>query len=157
MMRESDCPIVPIETLAQIKGQQTLDGALQALHALCKKSLVVTLGEFGSLIYDGVTTQMVPAFKITAVNTLGAGDVFRGAFAYGQMEGWSLVKCAMYGNAAAALQCMQLGNAAVVPSADDIDLMMQGASRNAGDLILLVDHFDQLVSQYQPATLVTLT
>ena len=47
----------------------------------------MTLGGEGVVWLDGATLRRVPAFKVQAVDTLGAGDVFHGALAAGAGRG----------------------------------------------------------------------
>ncbi len=121
MLRHSACPIVPIESLAVLGQGKSLVRALQHLYVSCGKSYVVTLGELGSLIYDGQSTKLVPPLVVTTIDTLGAGDVYRGAFAHMLAQDKSLLECAVYANTAAALQCTKQGNAHAIPSKDEIN------------------------------------
>jgi sugar/nucleoside kinase (ribokinase family) len=105
MMRYADHPIVPIETVVQISEGRSLVQSVQTLQRVCGKTLIVTMGRFGSLVHDGAKLIIIPAMVVETVNANGAGDVYRGAFAFGQLQGWSIKKCAEFANAAAALQC----------------------------------------------------
>ncbi len=148
MMREAQCPVVPIETLAQLDGAGTLGAAAGRLAEMVGRPLVVTLGAYGSLVCEGSGQRLVPAAAVKVVNTLGAGDVFRGAFAYGQLQGWTLDRCARYGNAAAALQCTDMGNAAGVPDKEEIDRLMQVGTWGWSDPRALEEYFGQLCREY---------
>jgi sugar/nucleoside kinase (ribokinase family) len=53
------------------------------------RTFVITLGEQGALIYDGHQFIHKPAYKANVVDTVGAGDVFAGAFLYGISHGHS--------------------------------------------------------------------
>jgi ribokinase len=66
------------------------------------KQVVITLGEKGSLVANGATTQVVPAFKVTAVDTPGAGDAFTAGLAFGLYHDASLVDAAIFGCLTAA-------------------------------------------------------
>src|SRR5262249_36127506 len=148
MMQQANCPIVPLETLAQMEGATTVLEAAEALHRLCRKPLVVTLGEFGSLVHDGSSVEIVPAARVRVVNALGAGDVYRAAFAYGQMQDWALVECARYANVAAALQCEMLGNAADVPAKAEIEQAMREGAFREHDAEALEACYNQLRRHY---------
>jgi len=52
---------------------------------------------------------MAPAFAVRAVDTLGAGDVFHGAFALAIGEGMPERRAVRFANAAAALKCTRFG------------------------------------------------
>ena len=120
MIRHADVPIVPIETLCQLADGRGLAETAEGLYRECQKTIFVTLGRFGSLLYDGKEAMVIPGLSVNTVNANGAGDVFRGAFAFGLLENWPLEKCAAFANAAAAVQCTKLGNATVVPNMEEI-------------------------------------
>lgn len=46
------------------------------------KNFVITMGENGAVIYDGETFIDIEPFKVKAVDTNGAGDMYAGAFLY---------------------------------------------------------------------------
>jgi sugar/nucleoside kinase (ribokinase family) len=53
------------------------------------KHFVITLGANGALIYDGDTFIQIEPYKVKAVDTNGAGDMFAGAFMYAITNGHS--------------------------------------------------------------------
>jgi fructoselysine 6-kinase len=57
------------------------------------KCVIAMLGEHGSMAYDGVNFYKEPAEKVTIVNTVGAGDSYIAAFAYGLSLGESVPEC----------------------------------------------------------------
>ena len=70
---------------------------------------VITLGEEGAIGLEGDTLVRQPALDIDVIDTTGASEVFRGAFIYGLLKGWSLDRCLPFANAAAGLNCRHLG------------------------------------------------
>jgi ribokinase len=86
------------------------------------RSVLVTLGERGSLIVtpDGVTT--VPAFDIeNVVDSNGAGDSFNASLATGLLEGLSVPEAARFGNAVAGLCCTQWDTVPSYHTRDAVD------------------------------------
>jgi len=63
-------------------GTATIAEAREKLREIAKR-FVITLGKNGALIYDGDTFIQIEPYKVTAVDTNGAGDMFAGAFMYG--------------------------------------------------------------------------
>lgn len=61
------------------------DSLLEAREKLRQsaKRFVITLGANGALIYDGDTFIEIEPYRVRAVDTNGAGDMFAGAFLYG--------------------------------------------------------------------------
>jgi sulfofructose kinase len=91
--------------LRSISRAQSAPEALLAAADATGATVGVTLGDSGSLwVVDGAIVE-VPAYRIDVVSTLGAGDVFHGAFALGIGEGRSIVEAARWASAAAATFC----------------------------------------------------
>ena len=59
--------------------------------------VVITLGEKGAFVADGKTAQRLPAFKVTAADTVGAGDAFTAGLAFGLYHEASLVDATIFG------------------------------------------------------------
>ncbi len=74
----------------------------------CKLS-AVTLGIEGVLAWDGARFHYTPAFRVNAVDTTGAGDIFHAGFLFGMSQGWQLDRILEFGCAAAALNCTAPG------------------------------------------------
>ena len=121
MIRLADFPILPIESLSKISKQESLLVRLKDLYKIAKKPVIVTAGEKGCLVFDGKEIDFFPAYRINAIDTLGAGDIFRGAFGFGILNGWHIKKCACFANKVAALQCSKLGNGTAIPWPEEIE------------------------------------
>jgi sulfofructose kinase len=119
MIKYADYPILPIEALIKIDANP--ERALQKLYRHCNRSLIITLGEMGSLVFDGKHTKLIPAVQVQAVDANGAGDIFRGGFAYGVLQGWDLAQSTAFGNLVAGMHCTRLGNATAVPTKQEIE------------------------------------
>ena len=68
-------------------GKDTLDEAKEALKKVAKH-FAITLGENGAMIWDGEKFIDIAPYKIDAVDTTGAGDMFSGAFLYAITNGY---------------------------------------------------------------------
>jgi sugar/nucleoside kinase (ribokinase family) len=51
------------------------------------QSYVITVGAKGSIVYDDHERVMVPATEEKAIDTLGAGDMYAGAYLFGKTHG----------------------------------------------------------------------
>jgi sugar/nucleoside kinase (ribokinase family) len=71
--------------------------------------VIVKRGADGAIATDGDDLVEVPGLPITAVNTIGAGDVFDIAFLYARRKGWDTRKCLEFACAAAAHVVAQSG------------------------------------------------
>ena len=72
-------------------GYDTLEDSIKYLGKL-SATLVVTLGKNGSLIYHNGEKIIIDPYPTKAVDTVGAGDTYAGAFLYGITNGLSLKK-----------------------------------------------------------------
>lgn len=75
------------EALKMAKTED-LAAAIANLKAL-SKGFAITRGAQGSLIYDGNQIYDIAPQKVKAVDTVGAGDMYAGAFLYGITHGMS--------------------------------------------------------------------
>jgi len=92
--------------------QEELVAALKFADVLkpCKAAVcAVTLGADGCIISSREKTVHVPAFKVTVVDTTGAGDAFMGGLSYALLQGWDLARVGLFANACAALCCTKVG------------------------------------------------
>jgi len=107
-----------------LTGIGDAEGALRALRRNHDGLLIVTLGTAGALALDGDRVIRSPGFAVHAVDTTGAGDVFRAGFIHGRLSGWPLERTLRFANAAAAVSCTRLGALSGVPSPADVDAML---------------------------------
>jgi ribokinase len=119
--------VTPNETEASILTGINVDGeetAILAGRALIKRgveTVIVTLGDKGSLIVTGEDSCRVPPLKVVAVDSTGAGDAFSGALAAGLGEGMTLGAAARFASVAAGLSVTKMGTAPAMPSRQEID------------------------------------
>lgn len=67
-------------------GESDFDQAMAALLR-CAKEVVITRGPAGAVIGQQQQRVQVPGFKVKAIDTNGAGDMFAGAYLYGITRG----------------------------------------------------------------------
>ncbi len=89
-------------------GSQDLDAALAYLKTIARE-FAITRGPKGALIWDGQAMHDIAAVKVQAVDTVGAGDMFAGAFLYGLTQGWDHARSGALASAAAAKLVTSLG------------------------------------------------
>jgi sulfofructose kinase len=102
--------------------------ALKKIAKLTPSFLAGTRGAKGTLWLDEhQTVQHTPAFPVHTVDTLGAGDVFHGAFALAITEKQDIPEALRFASAAAALKCTRFGGAFAAPQRAEVgELLSQG-------------------------------
>jgi sulfofructose kinase len=106
--------------------------ALKKLSRLTSSFLAGTRGAQGTIWLDEKgNLQQTPAFPVHTVDTLGAGDVFHGAFALAVTENQELREALRFASAAAALKCTRFGGAFAAPQRAEVEeLLNQGQASN---------------------------
>lgn len=82
--------------------------------------VAVTDGPRDMLWLAGGALHRLPAFRVDAVDTLAAGDVFHGAFALALAEGNDMSGAMRFAAAAAAIKCTRLGGGAAAPERAEV-------------------------------------
>lgn len=106
-------------------AERALADVAQELGAWCG----VTLGAGGVLHADGDELSREPAFPVEAVDTLGAGDVWHGAFALALAEGRGEAQAVVFATAAAALKVQRPGGRRGVPSRAEVETLLESQAR----------------------------
>jgi len=96
--------------------------ALKRLSRLTPAFLAATRGPRGTIWLNETDTLVeTPAFPIEAVDTLGAGDVFHGAFTLRLAEGGGVREALRFAAAAAALKCTRHGGGPAAPQRIEVE------------------------------------
>jgi sugar/nucleoside kinase (ribokinase family) len=98
--------------------------ALRLIAALTPAFVGVTNGAGGMTWLEGGQVRHMATFPITAVDTLGAGDVFHGAFTLAIAEGQSIEAAMRFSAAAAALKCTRHGGAFGSPQRIEVEELL---------------------------------
>ncbi len=89
-------------------GAADLGGTVAYLKTLSQE-FVITRGSKGALVWDGRKLIDIDPVKVQAVDTVGAGDMFAGAFLHGRVQGWEHRRAGALAAAAAAKLVTSLG------------------------------------------------
>jgi len=99
--------------------------ALKKIAKLTPSFLAGTRGAQGTLWLDEhQKVQRSPAFPVHTVDTLGAGDVFHGAFALAITEKQDIPTALRFASAAAALKCTRFGGAFAAPQRPEVEALL---------------------------------
>jgi sulfofructose kinase len=127
LLQNIDVIIAAQEFPTALTGHEDLGRALAAMGREFGAVVVtVTLGPEGSLTWCNGREIRTPAFQVDCVDSTGAGDVFRGAFAAGCLR-WpddDLEDVLTYANAVAALNCRALGSRGGIPTPDEVEQLL---------------------------------
>ncbi len=129
--------LTPNETEAEIltgirvAGERGARAAAEALKKRGVETVIITLGPRGAFVSGRDAEKIVPGFKVCAVDTTAAGDVFNGALAVALSEGRALVDAVRFANAAAALSVTRLGAQPSAPKRKEILGLFAAQTRTA--------------------------
>lgn len=108
-----------------LTGEADPARALRALRQRHDAMLCMTRGERGSMLLVGDSLYEAPAFKVQAVDTTGAGDIFRAGMIYALLRDEPPEMLLRWGNAAAALACTRRGAMDSVPALADVEALVE--------------------------------
>lgn len=112
----ADILIMNAKYPVRVSGKENYAEALLEMSTWGPKIVIGTRGGEGCLaVIDGKIVS-VPAYRVDAVDTTGAGDVFHGAFLVGWLQGMELLENIRFASAASALKCTQIGGRAGIPT-----------------------------------------
>lgn len=119
--------LIPNQTeLALLSGGITnLNEAVGWQKAQNIRCLIVTLGGEGVWASDETGTHQLPAFKVTPVDTVAAGDAFVGAFAVALSEGQPLEQALRWGSAAGAISVTRAGAQPSLPTRAELEKFLR--------------------------------
>lgn len=101
-------------------GISDREKALLELQRQTPGFLCTTLGRDGAIALVNGEFSHVEGFKVKAVDTTGAGDVFHAGFIYGLLQNWEVQEILKFANAVAALKCRELGGRKGIPTLKEI-------------------------------------
>ncbi|MDD8915527.1 ribokinase, partial [Escherichia coli] len=122
--------ITPNETETEyLTGVKVIDDesaqrASNILHDKGIETVLITLGSRGVWVSQNNQGTMVPAFKVTAIDTIAAGDTFNGAFITALLEGLPMMKAIKFAHAAAAIAVTRAGAQPSVPWRHEIEAFL---------------------------------
>lgn len=113
--------------LSEFAGIEDAEEALWSVDAQTEAWCCVTLGAAGTLAVEDGQLSRLPAFDVTVRDTLGAGDVWHGAFALALAEGRPTGDAVRFASAAAALKVQNGGGRAGCATRKEVEVFMQDA------------------------------
>ncbi|MBN8982888.1 MAG: sugar kinase, partial [Rhizobiales bacterium] len=113
------------DAVRQTAGSDDDATALRKIAGLTSSFLAATRGPQGTLWLDPTGAfQETAAFPVHTVDTLGAGDIFHGAFTLALIEGQAIPAAVRFASAAAALKCTRFGGAFACPQRAEVEAFL---------------------------------
>jgi sulfofructose kinase len=138
LSRMADHVLFSEPALRSLGTFETPEEALLTIAAELDATVVgVTLGERGSAVWrrdgSGGTVHRFASPKIAAIDTLNAGDVWHGTYAYGLVHGWAFERTIRAASVAAAIKCERFGGRAGSPTLPELLRRLQEWERITPD------------------------
>ena len=125
LLELSDIIIASEKFAERYTGSTEPEESLKRLFSKNTKFAAVTLGNKGSIGFDGKKFYRQAAFKVEVVDTTGAGDVFHGAFAYKYVNGGAWRECLRFATAVSALKCTRFGGRTGIPTLAEVENFLE--------------------------------
>ncbi len=112
-------------TGVEVHDLESAKKAAKVFYEKGVKEVIITLGEKGVFVSSKGREEIIPSYKVNAVDTTGAGDAFNGGLLTALSEGKDIFEAARFGSALAALSVTKIGTAPAMPTRDEIDEFMK--------------------------------
>ena len=89
------------------------------------KEVLITLGSRGVFVSSGGREEIIPCFKVEAVDTTGAGDAFNGGLLAALSEGRDIWEAVRFASGLAALSVQKMGTTLSMPVREEIDRFLE--------------------------------
>jgi ribokinase len=108
-------------TSVEVRDAKTAAEAGRRLLSMGAGSAVITMGGEGAVVVTGEEAYLVPAVRVTPVDTTGAGDAFNAGLAFGLVQGLPLVEAVKLGNMTAAIKVTKFGAQEGLPWREELE------------------------------------
>ena len=123
--------VTPNETEAEeftgvkVETVEDCHRAAKVFFEMGVKNVIITLGVRGAFFTDGTRELLIPAIKMKAVETTGAGDAFNGGFATAIGDGCDVETALKFATCTSAISVTRLGAAQSMPKREEILALLQ--------------------------------
>lgn len=121
--------ITPNETEAEILSGikvSNYEKAKEAVDVISEKgvaNVVITMGAHGAFVKEGTNYSIIPATKVTAIDTTAAGDCFNGTLCVGLSEGKSITESVKIAVKASGLCVQKMGAQSSIPFKKELSII----------------------------------
>ncbi len=116
------------DELKLVTGESDMDKGARKLKT---KKIVITRGGEGSILYENGEKIIAPAFKVEAIDTVGAGDAFSAGISVGLLRKYAGKELLRFANGVAALSILNrskiksFGAVASLPNIKDVESFLK--------------------------------
>ncbi len=118
---ESEAQIL---TGTKVQTQAQTAATAHALQARGVETVIITLGPRGAYVRSTDYEGLIPSYKVSAIDSTAAGDVFNGVLAVFLAEGSPIPDAIRFANAAAALSVTKLGAQPSAPRRNELEIFL---------------------------------
>lgn len=108
-----------------VSDLESADKAAKVFKDKGVQNVVITLGSRGVYVNEDGKSEIVPAYKVKAIDTTGAGDAFNGGLLTALSEGKTIGEAARFANALAAISVQRIGTTPSMPTRAEIDKFLE--------------------------------
>lgn len=108
-----------------VSDLESADKAAKVFKDKGVQNVVITLGSRGVYVNEDGKSEIVPAYKVNAIDTTGAGDAFNGGLLTALSEGKTIGEAARFANALAAISVQRIGTTPAMPTRAEIDKFLE--------------------------------
>ena len=108
-----------------VSDLESADKAAKVFKNKGVQNVVITLGSRGVYVNEDGKSEIVPAYKVNAIDTTGAGDAFNGGLLTALSEGKTISEAARFANALAAISVQRIGTTPAMPTRAEIDKFLE--------------------------------
>ena len=83
-------------------------------------NVIITLGSLGAVVYENGKIEVIPAKKVDAVETTGAGDSYIGAVSHSIVEGLTLTEACRFATKCSAVTVCRYGAQPSMPTLEEV-------------------------------------
>ncbi len=128
---------VEVEMITGIKvtDDESLCAAVKKFNELGIKNVIITLGSKGVFLGLPSITALIPSYKVNAIDSTGAGDVFSGALAAFIANGMDIETAARMAIASASISVTRMGALNSAPNRTEIEEFISSCASSAARVL----------------------
>lgn len=125
----------------KVESREDMIAFLRAIQKKGPNTVIFTFGADGCKGVQGDTYFEAPSFRVDAIDTTGAGDVFHGAFIYCYLRGWDAETSCRFCSAVSAIKCTRIGGRSGIPTVQTVERFLEDGVIEGEELDRRVDMY----------------